>query len=172
MTCAAGPAEPRGQHVQGRQGVPGLLFRAHSRQRLHHAGESSPQKFQVSEILSFWPRASLHPMLVHMRRLSHCMYRYFELAKLPPATVCKSCTCVPSEGTFQRNYRTFSEVILKAAPHALLQYERASIGPTGAIAAGSGVCKGPYDALNGSALAWCAFDQLKRSKILCTQTGV
>ena len=41
-------------------------------------------------------------------------------------------------------------------PCALLQYERASIGPTGAIAAGSGVCKGPYDALNGSALAWCA----------------
>jgi hypothetical protein len=40
---------------------------------------------------------------------------------------------------------------------AVLQYERASIGPTGAIAAGSGVCKGPYDALNGSALAWCGF---------------
>lgn len=37
-----------------------------------------------------------------------------------------------------------------------VQYERASIGPTGAIAATTGVCRGPYDALNGSALAWCA----------------
>ena len=46
---------------------------------------------------------------------------------------------------------------LSSALPALSQYERASIGPTGAIAAGSGVCKGPYDALNGSALAWCAF---------------
>jgi hypothetical protein len=45
---------------------------------------------------------------------------------------------------------------LSSALRALSQYERASIGPTGAIAAGSGVCKGPYDALNGSALAWCA----------------
>jgi hypothetical protein len=41
-------------------------------------------------------------------------------------------------------------------PYHVLQYERASIGPTGAIAANTGVCKGPYDALNGSALAWCA----------------
>lgn len=35
------------------------------------------------------------------------------------------------------------------------QYERSSIGPTGTILATSGVCKGPYDALNGSALVWC-----------------
>ena len=47
MACAAGPAEPRGQHVQGRQGVPGLLFRAHPRQRLHHAGESCFYSFRV-----------------------------------------------------------------------------------------------------------------------------
>lgn len=34
------------------------------------------------------------------------------------------------------------------------QFGRGKIGQTGALLAGSALCKGPYDALNGSALAW------------------
>ena len=36
------------------------------------------------------------------------------------------------------------------------QYQRSNIGPTGALLTTAGSCRGPYDAFNGSALAWCA----------------
>lgn len=47
------------------------------------------------------------------------------------------------------------------------QFGHGQISPTGAIIASAGGCKGPYDAYNGSALAWCA---PARAFLVCPMT--